>query len=208
MWLTCVLNFIPNKHSQGHFTGADTFLHVDPFLQTNFMTLHVFLWAPEKWPWPCPFGLKFNSHVSHIYWRLNAEGFSSTWLDCRDKWRFHNVYKFPFSCSPSCHPFWGNCSVDISSEEYIQSAVNLKLYTCARKFSFMYRWTFLFDKIRELDILIDSIFKSINVARKDILAILNANLRPLNWTLIRKTTWKWSVLGFLVLKKLRVMYSK
>ena len=125
MWLTCVLNFIPNKHSQGHFTGADTFLHVDPFLQTNFMTLHVFLWAPEKWPWPCPFGLKFNSHVSHIYWRLNAEGFSSTWLDCRDKWRFHNVYKLPFSYSPSCLRFWGNFSVVIWSGEYFRSAVTL-----------------------------------------------------------------------------------
>ena len=81
------------------------------------------------------------------------------WIAEINKWRFHNVYKFPFSCSPSCHPFWGNCSVDISSEEYIQSAVNLKLYTCARKFSFTYRWTFLFDKIQVLDILIDSRFK-------------------------------------------------
>ena len=45
MWLRCVLNFMPNKHSQGYFTGADTFLHVDPFLQTNFMTPHVFLSA-------------------------------------------------------------------------------------------------------------------------------------------------------------------
>ena len=136
------------------------------------------------------------------------EAYSSTWLDCRDKWRFHNVCKFPFSCSPSCHPFRRNFSVVIWSEEYIQSAVNFKLYTSARKFSFTYRWTFLFDKIRELDILTDSKFKWINVTRKDMFAILNANLRPLNWTLIRKTTWKWSVLGFLVLKKLCVMYSK
>ena len=152
--------------------------------------------------------MKFNTHVSHIYLRLNVEAFLSTRLDCRDKWRFHNVYKFPFSCSPSCHPFWRNCSVVISSKEYIQSAVNFKLCTCASKFSFTYRWTFLFDKIRELDILRDSKFKWINVTRKDMFAILNANVTPLNWTLHRKTTWKWSMLGFLVLKKLLVMYSK
>ena len=87
------------------------------------------------------------------------------------------------------------------------SSMLLLCFCCAHKFSFTYRWTFLFDKIRELDILINSIFKSINAARKDIFAILNGNLRPLNWTLIRKTTWKWSVLGFLVLRKLLVTKS-
>ena len=152
--------------------------------------------------------MKFKTHVSHIYLRLNVEAISSNRLDCRDKWRFNNVYNFPFSCSPSCHPFWRNCSVVISSEEYIQSAVNFKLYTCARKFSFTCRWTFLLDKIRELDILIDCRFKWINVTRKEMFANLNTNIRPLNWTPIRKTTWKRSVLGFLVLKKLLVMDSK
>ena len=152
--------------------------------------------------------MKFKTHVSHIYLRLNVEAFSSNRLDCRDKWRFHNVCKYPFSCSPSCHPFWRNFSVVIWREEYIQSAVNFKLYTCARKFSFTYRLTFLFNKIPIHDILKDSRFKWINVTRKEMFANLNANLRPLNWTLIRKTTWKWSVLGFLVLKKLLVTYSK
>ena len=105
MWLTYVLNFMPNKHSQGYFTGASTFLQVKPFLQTNLMTPHVFLSAPEKWPGPCSFGLKLSTHVSHIYWRLNVEAFSSTPLDCRDKWWFHIFYKFPISCPPSCLPF-------------------------------------------------------------------------------------------------------
>ena len=196
---------MPNKHSQGYFTGADTFLHVDPFLQTNFMTPHVFLWAPEKWPWPCSFRLKFNTHVSHIYLRLNVEAFSSNRLDGRDKWRFHNVCKFPFSCSPSCHPFWRNCSVLISSGEYIQSAVNFKLYTLPRQFSFTYKWTFLFDMIRVHDILVDGILKWINVT---CFAILDVNLTPLNSRGNRKTTWNLDVLEFLVLKKLLHTYSK
>ena len=199
---------MPNVRSQCYFTGADTFLHVDPFLQTNFMTPHIFHLAPEKWPWPCLFGLKFNTHISHIHLRLNVEAISSNWLDCKDKWIFHNVYKFPFSCSPSCHPFWRNFSVVIWSEEYIRSAVNFKLCTCPRKFSFTYRSTFLFDKIHVHDIMIDSRLIWIYVTRKDTFAIPNANLAPLNWKTIRKTTWKLSLLEFLVLKKLLPMYSK
>ena len=133
------------------------------------------------------------------------EAFSSNRLDCRDKWRFQNVYKFPFSCSPSCHPFWRNFSVVIWSEEYIWSAVNFKLCTCARKFSFTYRWTFLFDKIWIHDILIDNRLKWINVT---CFAILNVNLTPLNSRGNRKTTWNFDVLEFLVLKKLLHTYSK
>ena len=79
--------------------------------------------APVKEPWLCLFGMKFNTHVSHIYLRLNVEGFSTNRLDCRDNWRFHNVYKFPFSCSPSCHPFWRNFSVVIWSGEYFRSDI-------------------------------------------------------------------------------------
>ena len=92
-----------------------------------------------------------------------------------------------------------NFSNLLSTSNCIHDLVNFHL--CINGF-------FFFDKICELDILTDSKFKWINVTRKDVFAILNANLRPLNWTLIRKTTWKWSVLGFLVLKKLCVMYSK
>ena len=123
MWLTSVLNFMPNVRNQCYFTGADTFLHVDPFLQTNFMTPHVFHLAPEKWPWPCLFGLKFNTHISHIHLRLNVEAISSNRLDCKDKWRFPNVYNFPFSCSPSCHSFWRNHSVVIWSGQYFGSDI-------------------------------------------------------------------------------------
>ena len=141
--VSCVLNFMPNVHSQCYFTGADTFLHVDPFLQTNFMTPHVFFLAHEKRPWPCLFGLKFNKNISHIHLRLNVEAFSSNRLDCRDKWRFHKVYKFPFSCSPSCHPFWRNSSVVIWSEEFFQSAVNFISYTWPCQFSFTYKWIFI-----------------------------------------------------------------
>ena len=156
----------------------------------------------------CLFGMKFNTHVSHIYLRLNVEAFSSNRLDCRDKWRFHNVYKFPFSCSPSCHPFWRNFSVDIWSGENFWFAVNFKLCTCPHHFSFTYRCTFLFNKIciHDIPINISLIWKYLT--RKDTFAILDTNIRPLNWKTIRKTTWKLSLLEFLVLKKLLPMYSK
>ena len=169
------------------------------------MTPHVFLSAPEKWPWPCPFGSKFNTHVRHIFLRLNVEAFSSNRLDCRDKWRFHKVYKFPFSCSPSCHPFWRNSSVVIWSEEFFQSAVNFKSYTWPRQFSFTYKWIFFLDKIRAHDIMVDGRLKWINLT---CFAILNVNLTPLNSRGNRKTTWNLDVLEFLVLKKLLHTYSK
>ena len=169
------------------------------------MTPHVFLSAPEKWPWPCPFGSKFNTHVSHIFLRLNVEAFSSNRLDCRDKWRFHKVYKFPFSCSPSCHPFWRNSSVVIWSEEFFQSAVNFKSYTWPRQFSFTYKWIFFLDKIRAHDIMVDGRLKWINLT---CFAILNVNLTPLNSRGNRKTTWNLDVLEFLVLKKLLHTYSE
>ena len=136
------------------FYRSRNFFTCGPFLQTNLMTPHVFLSAPEKWPWSCWFGLKFNWHVSYINLRLNVETFFSNRLDCRDKWRFHNVCKFPFSCSPSCHPFWRNFSVIIWSGEYFRSVVTS---TCVRvlvNFSFTYRWTFSFNKNRTCDILI------------------------------------------------------
>ena len=135
------------------------------------------------------------------------EAFSTNRLDCRDKWRFHNVYKFPFSCSPSCHPFWRNFSVVIWSGEYFRSAVNFKLCTCPRQFSFTYRGTFLFNNIRIRDIQINVSLIWKYVTRKDTFAILDANLRPLNWKTIRKTTWNLSVLEFLVLKKLFATYK-
>ena len=99
-------------------------------------------------------------------------------------------------------------SVIILNGGYFLSAVNFKLYTCPRQFSFTYRWTFLFNKICIHDILIDNRLELINVTRKGMFAILNTNLTSLNWTPIRKTTWKRSVLGFLVLKKLLVTKSK
>ena len=136
------------------------------------------------------------------------EAFSSNRLDCRDKWRFQNVYKFPFSCSPSCHPFWRNFSIVIWSREYFRSAVNFKLCTCPRQFSFTYRCTFLFNNIRIRDIQINVSLIWKYVTRKDTFAILDANLRPLNWKTIRKTTWNLSVLEFLVLKKLFATYKK
>ena len=136
------------------------------------------------------------------------EAFLSNRLDCRDKWRFNNVYKFPFSCSPSCHPFWRNFSVVIWSGEYFRSAVNFKLCTCPRQFSFTYRCTFLFNNIRIRDIQINVSLIWKYVTRKDTFAILDANLRPLNWKTIRKTTWNLSVLEFLVLKKLFAMYKR
>ena len=184
------------------FYRSRHFFTCGPFLQTNFMTPHVFLSAPEKWIWLCSFHLKFNTHVSHIYLRLNVEAFSSTRLDCRDKWRFHNVYKFPFSCSPSCHPFRRNFSVVIWSGEYFSFAVNFKLCTCPRHFSFTYRCTFLFNKIciHDIPINISLIWKYLT--RKDTFAFLDTYLRPPNWKTIRKTTWNLSVLEFLVLKKL------
>ena len=58
------------------------------------------------------------------------------------------------------------------------------------------------------DIMIDSRLIWIYVTRKDTFAILNNNLRPLNWKTIRKTTWKLKGLEFLVLKKLLPIYSK
>ena len=80
--------------------------------------------------------------------------------------------------------------------------------TYPRKFSFKYKSTFLFDMIHVHDIMIDSRLIWIYVTRKDTFAIPNANLAPLNWKTIRKTTWKLSLLEFLVLKKLLPMYSK
>ena len=99
-------------------------------------------------------------------------------------------------------------SVIILNGGYFLSAVNFKLYTCPRQISFTYRWIFSFDKICIHDILIDNRLELINVTRKGMFAILNTNLTSLNWTPIRKTTWKRSVLGFLVLKKLLVTKSK
>ena len=202
MWLTCELNFKPNGHGQGHFSGAERKTWgVMKFVWRKGSTCKK-VSAPVKWPWLCLFGMKFNTHVSHIYLRLNVEGFSTNRLDCRDNWRFHNVYKFPFSCSPSCHPFWRNFSVVIWSGENFWFAVNFKLCTCPRHFSFTYRCTFLFNKIciHDIPINISLIWKYLT--RKDTFAILDANLRPLNWKTIRKTTWNLSVLEFLVLKKL------
>ena len=80
--------------------------------------------------------------------------------------------------------------------------------TCPRKFSFTYKSTFLFDMIHVHDIMIDSRLIWIYVTRKDTFAILNNNLRPLNWKTIRKTTWKLKGLEFLVLEKLLPIYSK
>ena len=99
-------------------------------------------------------------------------------------------------------------SVVIWNGRYFLSTVNFKLYACPRQFSFTYRQTFSFYKIPVHDIVIDNRLKWINVTRKEMFAILNTNLTPLNWTPIRKTTWKWSELGFLVLKKLLVTFSK
>ena len=105
------------------------------------------LLAPEKWHWPWLSGLKFNTHVSNTYLRLIVEAFLSNRLNCRDKWTFHYVYKFPSSLLSSIlekfqcrHLKW----------RIFLICCNFKLCTCPCKFSFTYRWTFVVDAIAVL----------------------------------------------------------
>ena len=121
MSLICVSILEPNERGQCHFSGTER----------KIWAVMKFVWrkestckkvsAPIKWPWPRPFGLKIDTHISHIYLRLTVEAFSSNRLDCRENCGFANIYKFPFSCFSKIFSILKKSSVVIWSRGYCRS---------------------------------------------------------------------------------------